>query len=62
MPTKGETRKRRRMKEKPKNCYYCEHCVNGNFFMYRCELADSEFEFIQGERKSYCPLDMRGEE
>ena len=40
----------------PKTCYECPLIDSGNFLMYKCFYNDNEFEFINGERKDFCPL------
>lgn len=48
---------------KPNNCYECEYCVNGDFLMYKCALVEnSDFEFINNERKAFCFFDQAEKE
>lgn len=42
--------------EMPEQCDDCCFCQGGDFLSYLCGLTGKEFDFINGERKDFCPL------
>ena len=44
------------LNEMPKQCDDCDFCQGGYLLSYLCGLTGEEFEFINGERKGFCPL------
>lgn len=40
----------------PEDCFDCDFCQGGYLLSYLCGLTGEEFEFINGERKGFCPL------
>ena len=40
----------------PEQCDDCDFCQGGYLLSYLCGLTGEEFEFVNGERKQFCPL------